>query len=68
MIAKTLFDPLFVQHALAGRAIVHSTQRYENATDRLATVLLDLLSYAERDGKDFEAELELARKIFAKGE
>lgn len=47
-----------------GRQIVHTTERYKNCNDNLADVLLDLMMYAAADGKDFEKELETARRWF----
>lgn len=53
-----------IRRANRGAAIVHTNERYKNNNDNLGDVLLDLLHYADFEGKDFEKELEFARKAF----
>jgi hypothetical protein len=50
--------------ALRGLSIVHSNERYKNSNDNLGDVLLDLLHYAKREGKDFGKELNFALNAF----
>jgi hypothetical protein len=53
-----------MNRALRGLSIVHSNERYKNSNDNLGDVLLDLLHYAKREGKDFGKELAFALNAF----
>lgn len=53
-----------LKRALRGLNMVHSTERYKSSLDNLGDALLDLIHYAHREGRDFEKELEWARKAY----